>query len=608
MYKRMIAYTLKYRLSYLMIVTNICIAILPICLLGTIGYIAYVHTLKQNALDNMEQFVLQTNSRFDDYFNRIDQLSKAVFYNSNIQRTALSNSLWEESQTQLKNLSSYMSIDPTIKAIGLIDSKSLTNEMNVENVNNATTGQLLKEELDYLYLENKSNSISVKIQISPPMEGTDKKQGLLAYRNVKSISKRYMQEIYIGVILLDTQWIQRILQTETMGSKANLFIINGKGDLIGSSASRLDFKRVQPLILQQQNESVTDIRLDGVNYLYQSLPIKSLDWKFIALIDKDQLLAKASVIQFSVIGVIAIILFVVGLAAVSFNIRLTHPITRLVDAFDSAANGDLDVKLKFTYKNEISVIQDHFNNMLKQIKKLTDNLLQSQQQLHQTEMDKQLFQLNGLQSQINAHFLYNVLHSIRGMSMSNAKREVAEAIDNLVQYFRYITRNDEYVLLLKELEHLERYIAIQKIRFGDRLQFKADMDPTLNSRSIVKLILQPLVENSLMHGLEEKGGRWNIRIRAHAEGDVWKIKVMDNGNGMAEEKLESLREELAGRRAPAEKESGEIGQGIGLANIHKRIQIYYGEVYGLTIKSWKNKGTIVTITVPLREKEDVSNV
>ncbi|SDS86035.1 Sensor histidine kinase YesM [Paenibacillaceae bacterium GAS479] len=600
MYKRMIAYTLKYRLSYLVIVTNICIAILPICVLGTAGYIAYAQTLKQDALDNMEQFVLQTNSRFDDYFNRIDQLSKAVFYNPNIQQIAVSNTPWQVSETQLKNLSSYKSIDPTIKSIGLI---------NFESNNVVSTGQVIRDELDYLESKNLMGSVNVKIQISPPLEGADKKQGLLAFRQVKSVySKRYMQDIYIGVILLDTQWIQKILQTGSMGSKANLFIVNGEGDLIGSSSNMVNYELVRPLIGQQPPESVSDIRLDGVNYLYQSLPIKSLDWKFIALIDKEKLLEKANVIQFSVIGVVAIVIFIVGLAAVSFNIRLTHPITRLVDAFDSAANGDLDVKLKFTYKNEITVIQDHFNNMLRQIKKLTENLLQSQQQLHQTEMDKQLFQLNGLQSQINAHFLYNVLHSIRGMSMSNAKKEVAEAIDNLVQYFRYITRNGEYVLLMKELEHLERYIAIQKIRFGDRLQFKADMDPSLSSRSIVKLILQPLVENSLMHGLEEKDGRWIIRIRAYTENDVWKIKVMDNGGGMTEEKLESLRQELAGTIAPAEKESGTIGQGIGLANIHKRIQIYYGEPYGLTIKSWKNKGTIVTITVPLREKEDVSYV
>ncbi|ACS99835.1 cache domain-containing sensor histidine kinase [Paenibacillus sp. JDR-2] len=596
MYKRMIAYTLKYRLSYMMIVTNICIAILPLSVLGTIGSIAYMHTLKQNALDNMEQFVSLTNSRFDDYLKRIDQLSKAVFYNPNIQQIAISDTPWQESQSQLKNMSSYMSIDPTIKSIGLID---------IKGSNLVATGQVLRKELAFLLAKNEMNAISPKIQISPPIEGTDKKQGLLAYRQVKSIySKQYLQDIYVGVILLDIQWIQNILQTGSMGGKADLFIVNGEGDLIGSSSDRMDYEQIRSVVLRQPVDSVADIRLDGESYLYQSLPIESLNWKFIALIEKDKLFEKANFIQLTVLVVVAIAILVVAAAAVSFNVRLTHPITRLVDAFDSAASGNLDVKLKFTYKNEITVIQNHFNHMLQQIKKLTVNLLQSQQQLHQTEMDKQLFQLKGLQSQINAHFLYNVLHAIRGMSMSNAKKEVAEAIDNLVQYFRYIVRYDEYVLLRKELEHLERYIAIQKIRYGDRLQFKVDMDPSLNSRSIVKLILQPLVENSLMHGLEDKNGRWIIRIRAYAEDHAWKISVMDNGLGMTEEKLECLREEIAGIRVPPEKESAAIGQGIGLVNIHKRIQIYYGEPYGLSVRSWENKGTVVTITIPLNGKED----
>nr|WP_286672431.1 sensor histidine kinase [Cohnella hashimotonis] len=301
-------------------------------------------------------------------------------------------------------------------------------------------------------------------------------------------------------------------------------------------------------------------------------------------------------------------IFIVILVVVSFNFRLTHPITKMADAFDSAASGDFDAKLRFGYKNEITVIQDHYNNMLDQIKKLTEHLLQSQQQLHETEMDKQLYQLNGLQSQINAHFLYNVLHSIRGMSLSNAKREVAAAIDNLVSYFRYITRTDEYVLLFKELEHLDTYIDIQKIRFGERLQFKISMDPALKSQYIVKLILQPLVENSLFHGLEGKSGRWMIKIHANrtdADDEIL-IKVMDNGLGMNEEKLASLNATLAGE-STSTSESGNLGQGIGLVNIHKRIQIYYGETYGLTIKSWQDRGTVVTIKVPLSIREDDSH-
>ena len=146
-------------------------------------------------------------------------------------------------------------------------------------------------------------------------------------------------------------------------------------------------------------------------------------------------------------------------------------------------------------------------------------------------------------------------------------------------------------------------MAIQKIRFGDRLQFKVSIDPGLHSQSIIKLILQPLVENALIHGFEGKGGRWNIKIQAVVQDDCLLIKVLDNGMGMSGEQIASLNAKLQGAGSSSANDES-WGQGIGLANIHKRIQIYYGPSYGLSITSWAGKGTIITIKIPLRTKED----
>lgn len=584
-----------------MIVTNICIAVLPIILLGSVGYFSYIHMMKQNALDGIDRFVIQTNNRFDEYFGRMDLLSKSIFYNRNVQQIMLENLSWQESDALLRNLNAYMSLDPTIKGVGMINS---------EDFRIVSTGQLMTGEmLDYIRMKQQSNLVKSQIQISPPLETIKDEKGLLAFRQIKSVQQNsYLQGLYIGVMQLDIEWIRQILQTGNWNDKAYLYIVNENGDLIGSSTNQLEYSKIQALSALIMDEKVSNIRIDQTKYLYRSIPIQSLGWKFIALINTDKLVERATVIPYTLIAAIVLMIFIVILVVVSFNFRLTHPITKMADAFDSAASGDFDAKLRFGYKNEITVIQDHYNNMLDQIKKLTEHLLQSQQQLHETEMDKQRYQLNGLQSQINAHFLYNVLHSIRGMSLSNAKREVAAAIDNLVSYFRYITRTDEYVLLFKELEHLDTYVAIQKIRFGERLQFKISMDPALKRQYIVKLILQPLVENSLFHGLEGKSGRWMIKIHANrtdADDEIL-IKVMDNGLGMNEEKLASLNATLAGE-STSTSESGNLGQGIGLVNIHKRIQIYYGETYGLAIKSWQDRGTVVTIKVPLSIGEDDSH-
>ncbi|MCQ6559340.1 sensor histidine kinase [Paenibacillus mendelii] len=546
--------------------------------------------MKKNALDNINIFVTQTNNRFDEYFYRMDQLSKSIFFNRNVQTIMLENKSWQESDILLRNLNSYLTLEPALNSIGMISTKDFRL---------VSTGELLMQPMvAYLKEMQNKNRLSNKLQISPPFL---KDKGVLAFRKVKSIlPNRYLQEIYIGVMLLDTEWIQEILRSADLADKAELYIMNESGDLIGSSTNNPEFEQIYAQSRTNQDHKVVDFQMNGVNYLYQSLPIKSLGWKFVALINEDKLVGKASIIQYIVISAIGIMVLIVIWVAISFNIRLTHPITKMADIFDSAASGDLDVRLRFGYKNEITIIQDNYNNMMNEIKKLTDNLLQSQQQLYETEMEKRMFHLNGLQSQINSHFLYNVLHSIRGMALSNARREVAVAIDNLVSYFRYITLTDEYVLLYKELEHLERYIDIQKIRFGERLQFKVSVDERLGAHSIVKLILQPLVENALFHGLEGKTGRWIIHIHATVEEEnQLLIKVMDNGIGMSEERLTRIHSEFESMNKNSSETAG-LGQGIGLVNIHKRIQIYYGKPYGLSIKSWKNRGTVVTVSVPLK--------
>ncbi|MDG0793323.1 histidine kinase [Cohnella ginsengisoli] len=406
-FRQIISYTQKYRLSYRMIVTNICIAVLPIILLGSVGYFSYIHIMKQNALDGVDRFVIQTNDRFDEYFNRVDLLSKSIFYNRNVQQIMLDNLSWQESDALLRNLNAYMSLDPTIRGVGMINS---------EDFRIVSTGQLMTGTMmDYIRNKQQANLVKSQIQISPPLETIKDEKALLAFRQIKSVQQNsYLKGLYIGVMQLDIDWIRQILQTGNWKDKAYLYIVNENDDLIGSSTSQLDYSKIQSLSAKMTDEGVSNIRIDQTKYLYRSIPIKSLGWKFIALINTDKLVERATVIPYTLIGAIVLMIFIVILIVVSFNIRLTHPITKIADAFDSAASGDFDAKLRFGYKNEITVIQDHYNNMLDQIKKLTEHLLQSQQQLHETEMDKQLFQLNGLQSQINAHFLYNVLHSIRG--------------------------------------------------------------------------------------------------------------------------------------------------------------------------------------------------
>jgi sensor histidine kinase YesM len=189
------------------------------------------------------------------------------------------------------------------------------------------------------------------------------------------------------------------------------------------------------------------------------------------------------------------------------------------------------------------------------------------------------------------------------MALSNAVEEVGSMIQNLVLFLRYATKSGEYVTFGQEVKHLETYIEIQKVRFGSRFQINFDIGKDLYEHKILKLTHQPLIENAIFHGLEQKPGKGVIKVRAYMESKDVVIKVMDNGMGIEPEKLELLSRALcSGCDCDFKRE----GQGIGIINIQKRIRMYYGDGYGLSVKSRINLGTVFILRIPAAGGEKIN--
>lgn len=588
----------KNKLRFQMIAINACVAVLPLLIIGIAGYYVYFDMKKKDALANIDLFVEQSNNRLAEYFERVNELTKVVYYSYLLQENTAGED-WKTSEYVIRYLNTFLPLDPALQGIAVIgpDGRTLS-------AGKTLPGVMIR----HIQANVEAGGSSGRMHVSPQFAD---EHALLAYRVIKSIDQdNYLNDLFIGVMLIDSGWIEDMLRSAHLSDDVILYLMSRDGTRIASNAHEDDDSEIAAVLERGKDGGIADIRLNGTNYIMKSTSNKVLDWEFIALINTDKLVREARVIPYIILAVSAVMAAVVVMAAFFFNIRLTHPIKRIVDAFDRAAGGDLDAKLFFGYKNELTIIQEHYNRMLSEIKKLTERLLQSQQQLYEAEIEKRHYQYNGLQSQVNSHFLYNVLHSIRGMAMTNSKREAAESIDHLVSYFRYITRPDDYVILQKELEHLERYIAIQRLRFGERLQFQVSAEPAVRPLTILKLILQPLVENALLHGLQNKPGRWIVRISIAMRAERLIIRVLDNGIGLDEERLARLQANLEQKAAPsadmpeAEPAAAGIGQGIGLINIHRRIRLYYGDPYGLQVKSWSGRGTIVTVVLPVSGKEE----
>lgn len=266
-------------------------------------------------------------------------------------------------------------------------------------------------------------------------------------------------------------------------------------------------------------------------------------------------------------------------------ISVTGPIKKLCGLTQKVAEGDFTVKSKVGNIEEIAILSKSFNEMTEEIGNLVEDIKEKQKNIHL--METQL-----LQAQINPHFLYNTLDTIVWLAEDNRNEEAVSMVTSLSDFFRTtLCQGRDYITVKEEQSHIESYLRIQQFRYQDIMDYEIDIDETMYSYIIPKLLLQPLVENALYHGVKLKRGKSLIRVIGKKEENRLVFQVLDNGKGMNEEELERLRENI--KKEPRERKTGSFG----LANVNQRIHHYYGDNFGLYIESVENVGTEAKIVI-----------
>ncbi len=277
-------------------------------------------------------------------------------------------------------------------------------------------------------------------------------------------------------------------------------------------------------------------------------------------------------------------------AAWSLSKSIYTPIKKLHDVTTTITKNDLQALMTSDNVDEITELGMSFNIMIGKIKDLLDSKIKEQENLKKAE-------LRALQAQINPHFLYNTLDTIIWMAESNQTNQVVEIVSALSNFFRIsLSKGMDWITIGEEVERIRSYLTIQKMRYRDILDFKIEVDEDVSENTILKLILQPLVENALYHGIKNKrqGGAIYVRARRRNHDEV-ELQVEDDGIGFTPEKLAQLRAEL-------EDDSGDIKleSGFGIGNVNKRVRLYYGKPYGLSVRSEYATGTCVTLVIPAK--------
>jgi two-component system sensor histidine kinase YesM len=241
--------------------------------------------------------------------------------------------------------------------------------------------------------------------------------------------------------------------------------------------------------------------------------------------------------------------------------------------------------------DEIGILYHEYDKMMRDI----DTHIRESYQNRILSMDSQM---KALEAQINSHFLYNTLESINSIAEIEEVESIVIMTKALGDMFRYsIKTESELVPIHDELQHISNYMAIQQIRYGDKIKCHLHIDESLKDQKILKLILQPLVENAIYHGLENKQSSGSITIKGYRSDNSLCFEVIDDGTGMTTQQIDEILALLA--EPPSFTAIGKRDrQSIGIKNVHSRINLYYGNEYGLNIESEQNQGTLIKITVP----------
>lgn len=386
-----------------------------------------------------------------------------------------------------------------------------------------------------------------------------------------------------------------------LGPSGFVFIMDKDGKVVSHlSKSKLtkpaEYSFVPRIVHAQEGDMrMFPADLDGEKFMVSYAKSTATGWFVVSAIPYSYLMERISAVgKFSIR--LDIFLFILAtLIALLISYSISRPVQRLAAAMKAVEGGDLKVFVNLRSTNEIGVLGNSFNRMIKRINLLIDRV-------YEAEILQKEAEIKALQSQINPHFLYNTLAVIDSIASVKKEQEISSITQMLADIFRYSTSGNEQATVDEELNQLQRYLNIQKFRYGEDLRWQFIVDPQVRGCRIVKLLLQPIVENAVIHGIRKSG---MIKVIILPSGNHLSISVEDNGAGMTDDELHELLLRLETANRLQSKTDG--GSHIGLANVSHRIKSFYGDRFGMTIVSSQGLGTKVSLTIPMVKDDPLSD-
>lgn len=561
------------------------LAIFPAIFIGAFSYYRSSELLKHKTEQYTKDILMEAGNNIEDNLREAERLTFQVVSNSSIQEgLKKSNRGFVNEQEKIiteKNIDSQLrgliSSDSDIAAIQVISNTQIIYYINPASIS------LSNNEEEKKILE-KGQGSTCWFNTNPST------QTVMVGRVINSLDSQ--EKIgYVFVYMRENSIINAFKETELFNT-GKLFVTDQQGYIVSSKDKNLLGRQNEFTTSEALNRIIhrnfTTAKIAGKNYYVSYRNIQGTPWRMVSFIPSLEYEKEIIRLRNWIFLIILSCCLLSIVLSVVISKGISKPVRDLSKRMHEVGEGNFNVYIDYESKDEIGVLSRHFNEMVSQVRELI-------KKVYQEELLKQKAELKSLRMQINPHFLYNTLESINWMARMRGIPEIGKMVKALGDLMRASIGGEDFITIKDEIRNIENYLTIQKFRYGDRIEAEMNIKHEILGIKIPKLILQPIVENAIVHGIENKIGNGKIIIEGFTKNRTLVLKVKDDGIGMDEEVCSKILSDGY--------EAGNTGKHthIGLKNVDRRIKMYYGDNFGVNIQSRKQCGTCVSLYLPAEQ-------
>lgn len=545
-------------------------------------------------------------SFFEFYYSKKMLADKTNDYLKNLAAVTLSKI--DSTVSDIENVAFYINGNNTIQASLKAEEQVVGNRVAYYELHSdirqiLASYVLLRQEINAICIHSESGReyTYTKTRNGPPLDITryirDEKQYWAVDKNHIVLMKKlyaFPTQSLLGYIALDVnaKSLYDIIADIDLTKSGRIFLVNEEGRILATESETLSGELLdEPYrnFLGENEAFYNNVRVGNTYYSVYNSGAISNGWYMVLAIPRDYYMRDITKLKNVIIPITLMTAFLTALLSILVSRGITRPIRFLSGAMENFGQGNFDINCQVDSEDEIGRLSHTFNQMVMDMNSLVNTV-------YEQKVMKQEAQMKSLQMQINPHFLYNTLDTINWMARIRHVDEIGDMVAALSNMMRYSLEKKSFVRLGEEVKSLKDYIAIQNYRYRDKMVAEIEIDESLMSLYIPRLLIQPILENAIVHGIEEKLDKGHILVAARREDEDLYIQIIDDGVGMTEETMSHiLREDYS------MKKSGHTS--IGVVNVNRRIQMIYGKDYGLLVQSVLGAGTKITIHIPAREEE-----